>query len=131
MASSTGRSIGMIGLPYVTTLLAGMGMAWVGTRPHWDDTGVTAALSCSSPLYRLSLVFGRGLLPAYRLGLSWRLNFEVEMWGCCWRQCLPSLGLMGLRRFDTLRCAEGNSRYLRASSRSSESRPRSRTWRTR
>jgi hypothetical protein len=43
MASSTGRSIGMIGLPYVTTLLAGMGMAWVGTRPHWDDTGVTAA----------------------------------------------------------------------------------------
>jgi hypothetical protein len=35
MASSTGRSIGMIGLPYVTTLLAGMGMAWVDTRPHF------------------------------------------------------------------------------------------------
>ena len=47
--------------PAALALGVGSGIAWVDTRPHWDDTGVTAG----------ALLLGAGL--AALLGLRWWL----------------------------------------------------------
>jgi hypothetical protein len=33
-----------MGLRFALTLLGGVAIAWVDTRPGWDDTGITAGL---------------------------------------------------------------------------------------
>lgn len=50
-------------LPWLITLSAaalavGCGIAWMDSRPHWDDTGVTAASLLLSALLSAILVAG-------------------------------------------------------------------------
>lgn len=55
-------------------VLMGLSIAWIDSRPHWDDAGITAGL----------LVIGSGLLGLGVSRRAWRIALAVGVWIPAW-----------------------------------------------
>jgi hypothetical protein len=68
-AASSGRRIRDAVLLLIAISI-GVGIAWVDSRPHWDDTGITAA----------SLLLSAGALGMIEPRRPWRWGLAIGAW---------------------------------------------------
>ncbi len=50
-------------------LIFGIGIAYIDTRPHWDDTGISVAMILSAALFCGFLASGKAWLIALAIGI--------------------------------------------------------------
>lgn len=58
------------GVFFLIAVSLGLAIAWVDSRPHWDDTGITAA----------SLLLSAGMLGLMSPRQPWRWGLAVGIW---------------------------------------------------